>query len=196
MAPTTQSFAPIGDATIKTRATTTKTRAVPSADNKGQDAARKPHAGAPNFRISAHRNVHKTNAPQGGAGITPAAHEEVSVARATISATRADDFGGPRNDFGGPRNDSSARRDELEQRPMRQEQTRNEGPVGGQAFLGQVTKVRSDTSFDISVDGTTYNVYSASALAGRLKVGDSVRVNGVRQDKNDIRQAVVSLMRR
>ena len=64
----------------------------------------------------------------------------------------------------------------------------------GQTFTGTVTRVRSDQSFDIRVNNTTYNVFTNSFVPRGLSNGDIVRVSGVRADNNDIRDARVALI--
>ncbi|RYX86820.1 hypothetical protein EON83_01165 [bacterium] len=67
--------------------------------------------------------------------------------------------------------------------------------VRTQTFTGRVTKVRSWNSFDINAAGRVYNVYLRGNAPRRLDVNDRVRVTGVRQDSNDIRNATVSIIR-
>jgi hypothetical protein len=67
----------------------------------------------------------------------------------------------------------------------------NRAPVPqGDRFSGKVTKIRSNGSFDIVAGGKTYNVYTNGSTRS-VRVGESVRIVGQRQDKNDIRNAVV-----
>ncbi len=80
--------------------------------------------------------------------------------------------------------------------------TDNGGPLndrfetnGGRSYAGTVTRVRSATSFDVNIDGNTFNVYLDAPAPRVLVKGDAVRINGVQQDKNDIRNARVALLR-
>ena len=83
------------------------------------------------------------------------------------------------------------REDRLGNRP-----TWNNRPAAyGQSYTGTVTSVRSDQSFDVRIGGGTFNVYTLSRLPRGLSVGDQVRVNGVQQFNNDIRNASVSILR-
>ena len=66
---------------------------------------------------------------------------------------------------------------------------------GGHTYTGTVTRVRSNTSFDVNINGNTFNVYLDAPAPRGLSKGDSVQVRGVQQDKNDIRNASVSLLR-
>lgn len=66
---------------------------------------------------------------------------------------------------------------------------------GGRRYTGTVTNVRSNQSFDISVGGKTYNVYTNSRTPRGLSRGDQVQVTGVQQYNNDIRNASVSILR-
>ena len=65
----------------------------------------------------------------------------------------------------------------------------------GQSYTGQVTNVRSGQSFDVNINGNTFNVYTVSNVPRGLSVGDVVRINGIQQYNNDIRQASVSVLR-
>lgn len=62
------------------------------------------------------------------------------------------------------------------------------------SFVGRVTKVHSATSFDIRVDDHIFNVYLDSRVPRRLDERDLVRVDGVRMDNNDIRDASVTIL--
>jgi hypothetical protein len=62
-------------------------------------------------------------------------------------------------------------------------------------FVGTVTNVKSNQSFEIRVNGHDYDVYSNSHLPRGLNRGDTVRVYGVRSGNNDIRNAGVALIR-
>ncbi len=64
-----------------------------------------------------------------------------------------------------------------------------------QSFTGRVTRVPSRESFDVRVGGSTYNVYTNSRLPRGLSAGDLVRVEGRREDHNDIRNASVTVLR-
>ena len=66
---------------------------------------------------------------------------------------------------------------------------------GGHTYTGTVTRVRSNTSFDVNINGNTFNVYLDAPAPRGLTKGDTVRVTGVQQDKNDIRYATVSVLR-
>lgn len=66
---------------------------------------------------------------------------------------------------------------------------------GGRGYTGTVTRVRSATSFDVNINGDTFNVYLDAPAPRALIQSDTVRINGVQQDKNDIRNASVSLLR-
>jgi membrane protein implicated in regulation of membrane protease activity len=56
---------------------------------------------------------------------------------------------------------------------------------------GKMVNWRDSRTFDIKVDGKTYNVYLDRDAPRRLSVGDDVRVRGVRYGDNDIRNASV-----
>ena len=62
------------------------------------------------------------------------------------------------------------------------------------SYTGTVTNVRSGNSFDMSVDGRNYNVYTASSLPRDLSRGDRVSVRGNIYGTNDIRGARVSIV--
>jgi hypothetical protein len=62
-------------------------------------------------------------------------------------------------------------------------------------YTGRVIAVRSSSSFDLRVDGTTYNVYTLRPLRRALSRGDRVQVWGDRVGKNDIRNATVQIVR-
>ena len=66
---------------------------------------------------------------------------------------------------------------------------------GGNSYTGTVTRVRSDQSFDVSINGKTFNVYTVSRTPWGLSTGDTVRINGVQKYDNDIRDASVSVIR-
>ena len=65
---------------------------------------------------------------------------------------------------------------------------------GGQQYTGTVTRVRDDRSFDVRIGNAVYNVYTNSLLPRALDEGDVVRVSGLRQNNNDIRNASVSII--
>jgi len=65
----------------------------------------------------------------------------------------------------------------------------------GRGYVGTVTRVRSSQSFDVNIGGNTFNVYTVSNVPRALSVGDQVRINGVQQYNNDIRNASVSILR-
>jgi membrane protein implicated in regulation of membrane protease activity len=65
----------------------------------------------------------------------------------------------------------------------------------GQSYTGTVTSLRSANSCDVRINGNTFNVYTDTRLPRGLSVGDQVRINGVQQYNNDIRQATVSILR-
>ena len=104
-----------------------------------------------------------------------------------------------------------ARKDlKREKRDLRQERQENRRPgyqgqnrppsAGGnrnvgRAYTGTVTRVRSTQSFDINIGGNIFNVYTVSRTPWGLSTGDTVRVNGVQQYNNDIRNASVSIIR-
>ena len=67
--------------------------------------------------------------------------------------------------------------------------------TNGRTYTGTVTRVRSNTSFDVNINGSTFNVYLDTPAPRGLTKGDTVRINGVQQDKNDIRYATVSVLR-
>lgn len=56
---------------------------------------------------------------------------------------------------------------------------------------GKMVNWRDARTFDIKVDGKTYNVYLDRDAPRRLGVGDDVRVRGFRYGDNDIRNATV-----
>ena len=60
-------------------------------------------------------------------------------------------------------------------------------------YTGVVTAVRSGNSFDVRVNGKTYNVYTSGNVPRGLSVGDTVRVAGRPYGDNDIRQATVNI---
>lgn len=145
------------------------------------------------------------------------AHKEVKrerkdVRRADTPAERRDarrDLNDAREDLRGERRESRQNngggrfdnRGRLDNRPTwnnRPNYAPNYGNGrtnnGGQSWTGTVTRVRSDRSFDFSVGGSTFNVYSNSLLPRGLNQGDVMRVSGVRQDKNDVRNASVRLV--
>ena len=62
------------------------------------------------------------------------------------------------------------------------------------SYTGTVTNVRSGNSFDMSVDGRNYNVYTGSSLPRDLSRGDRVSVRGNIYGTNDIRGARVSIL--
>lgn len=67
--------------------------------------------------------------------------------------------------------------------------------VRDQNYVGRVTKVHSDTSFDARIGDKIFNVYTNSRLPRRLNVNDLVRINGVAKYSNDIRNASVTIIR-
>lgn len=68
-------------------------------------------------------------------------------------------------------------------------------PITAPQFVGVVSKVKSDSEFDIRVGDKTYNVYLA-ASARRVSVGQTVQLNGERIGTNDIRSASLLQPRR
>ena len=62
-------------------------------------------------------------------------------------------------------------------------------------FVGVVSKVKSDSEFDIRIGDKIYNVYLA-ALHNRIRVGQTVGLNGERIGNNDIRSASLLPARR
>ena len=65
---------------------------------------------------------------------------------------------------------------------------------GFRSYTGEVVNVVSDSRVDVRIGGQVYNVYISSRLPRRLDRGDIVRVSGVRQNNNDIRQADVQII--
>lgn len=63
-------------------------------------------------------------------------------------------------------------------------------------FSGVVTKVKSNTEFDMRINGKTYNVYLSKRSSQRLRRNDRVNVYGYRYGNNDIRNASVRVTRR
>ncbi|MEO6907241.1 MAG: hypothetical protein ABI210_05060 [Abditibacteriaceae bacterium] len=64
-----------------------------------------------------------------------------------------------------------------------------------QTFVGVVTKVKSDSEFDMRFEGKTYNVYLNGQVPHRLNRNDRVNVYGYRYGNNDIRNASVRILR-
>jgi len=67
----------------------------------------------------------------------------------------------------------------------------NQNNNNNRSYTGRVTNVDSDQRFDLTIDGTTYNVITSSRLPRRLNKGDQVRVFGRRSGDNDIINATV-----
>jgi outer membrane murein-binding lipoprotein Lpp len=65
---------------------------------------------------------------------------------------------------------------------------------GSRGYTGTVTRVRSSQSFDVNIGGNIFNVYLVNLAPRGLSVGDIVRVNGVQQYNNDIRNAGVTIV--
>lgn len=63
------------------------------------------------------------------------------------------------------------------------------------SFTGTVSKVNSDSKFELRYDGKTYDVYVSGRLPRRLDRNDVVRVYGYRYGNNDIRNASVTVLR-
>ena len=100
------------------------------------------------------------------------------------------------DDFPDRRGDSP----QMNNRPGNRFPGGNRGQIGsartiGRIYIGTVTRVRSNTNFDVSINGSTFNVYLDTPSPRGLTTGDTVRINGVQQDKNDIRNATVSVLR-
>jgi len=70
----------------------------------------------------------------------------------------------------------------------------NNSDNDARTYTGRVVDVESDQNFDISVNGTTYNVFSAARLPRGLNVGDQVRVSGQRDGDNNILNATVTVL--
>lgn len=65
-----------------------------------------------------------------------------------------------------------------------------------QTFVGVVTKVKSNSEFDMRFEGKTYNVYLSGSVPRRLSNNDRVSVYGSRVGNNDIRNASVRVLGR
>ena len=61
-------------------------------------------------------------------------------------------------------------------------------------FTGRVTQVRDSRSFDVEINGKTYNVYLDSYAPRALNRGDIVEIRGDRLYENDIRNATVRII--
>ena len=70
----------------------------------------------------------------------------------------------------------------------------NDSNTGYRTYTGRVTDVNSNQSFDIDVNGMTYNVTTSSRLPSGLDEDDVVRVYGRRANDNDITNASVTII--
>jgi Ni/Co efflux regulator RcnB len=62
-------------------------------------------------------------------------------------------------------------------------------------FTGTVSRVNSDSKFELRYNGDTYDVYVSGRMPRSLDRNDVVRVYGYRSGNNDIRNASVTVLR-
>lgn len=65
-----------------------------------------------------------------------------------------------------------------------------------ETFTGTVTKIEHSRRFDLRANGRIYNVNTANGIIRNLRVGNVVRVYGLRFGDNDINNANVKVVRR